>query len=759
MRLLSRIFLSLLTVVSLFSLPLAGAAAGVLPERGSFFSVQSRQSETISEGVVMLEYTLELSDGQVRLVVLQVDLKNPYIKIESLLGANNTLDSTQQVSKMAERSGAVAAINSGFFIMTQGKPLGMVVRDGELIASPNMRNDMPAFALSMDKQPLMNFFQFSGEVKAGNGSVFPLYGVNKLLYNMEDGSLSDTNRLNLYNRNWGEYSRGGLDTLFPDVVETVVQNNIVTKQVVSGDPLQIPANGYVLWGHGDAAKFMLENMKVGKSVKLTYNTTPDYKKLKLSAGSNSFLVQNGAVSPFQEELKGKNSRTAVAASDNGRYLYLVAVEKSDQSRGLEQRELAQLLVAMGAEMALNLDGGGSTTMVAKRLGESWLTNIVQPSGGWQRPVTDSLGIFSTAPRGAPSGLVVDGPGFVLAGTDNNNYTVKGYDSHFYPWQPTSLNWQAVGDGDVVNGVFTAGSGGDVNIEVTSGTVKGTKTVHVIGAGEIKGLRVEPAAIKADSNQPVILTFSVETKDGQIWPLETRYVTIQATTGTVSGGVFTPPGPDGSRGVLEATYQGLTVQIPVYTDSMFNDTEDNWADEQINELAALGIIKGYEDGTYRPDEPVTRAQLVSLLARLFQWPSVGTQFYFEDSVPEWAQEAVNAAVAQGVVSGYPDRTFLPNRPVTRAEVSVILDRAIKFPAVNAGLLFDDTAIPGADEELDFIDAGSIPDWATASMSKVVSAGIMRGYEDGTIKPGANLTRAEIAALIKRLIESKYVKVEQ
>ncbi|MCG9966447.1 S-layer homology domain-containing protein [Pelotomaculum terephthalicicum JT] len=742
MKMIMRVTLSLLTVAILFCLVTASADAGVLPVRGSFFSVQSRQMETVGEGVALIDYSLDLQGDPVRMAVLQVDLKNPYVKIEGLIGSDGTLESTQQVSKMAERSGAVAAINAGFFIMAQGKPLGMIVKDGKLVSSPIIRDDMPVFALGMDGRPLMDFFQFNGEVKAGNGAVFPLFGVNKPLYNMEYGGLSDTDHLTLYDRNWGQYSRGGNDEL-PGAVEIVVENNVATKQVVAGAPLPIPANGYILWGHGAAADFMSENMPVGSRVKVSYQTTPAFEKIEVSTGSNSFLVQGGKVAAFQEELKGNNSRTAVASSDSGRFLYLVAVEKSSRSRGLEQEELAELLVAMGVETALNLDGGGSTTMVAKHLGDTDISNIVQPKEGWQRPVTDGLGIFNTAPPGEPAGLIINGPDVVLAGTDSS-YTVKGYDTHFYPWQPQNLSWRANGGGNAVNGIFSAGSGGDVVIEVTSGTVKGTKKVHVIGSDEIKALQVEPAVIKAGSGQPVTLTFSILTRDGQVLPLEARYVTVHASTGTVNNGIFYP-GKDDGKGVLAASYQGLTVQVPIRAASLFKDTVDNWAEEQINELAESGIIKGYEDGTYRPAEPVTRAQIVALLARLQQWPPGEEQPNFKDKVPDWARDAVAAAVARGVVSGYADRTFQPDRPVTRAEVSVILDHAINFAGKETGL--------------DFKDAGIVPDWARASMARVVSAGIIRGYEDGSLKPGANLTRAEIAVLITRLIELNYVKVEQ
>lgn len=747
MRMISKIILSaLVAFFLLLNGTVATAGASVLPQQGSFYSVQDRQAQTISEGVMLIDYVLKIQGQSVKMSVMQIDLSNPYVKIEGLIGSDDeTLGGTQQVSKMAERTGAVAAINAGFFIMGQGKPLGMIVKDGELFASPIIRDDMPGFALTSTKQPLMDFFQFDGQVSNARGDVFPLFGVNKLLYNLENGRLSDYDHLTLYNRHWGTYSRGGVaESEFTDVVETVVENNIVTKQVVDGEPVLIPANGYVLWGHGLAAEFMLEYLPVGTRVTAKYQTTPAFDKLKLSTGGNSFLVQGGAVAPFQEEIKGKNSRTAVATSNNDKTLYFIAVEKSTHSRGLEQTELAELLVDMKVETALNLDGGGSTTMVAKRLGDDALSNIVQPESGWHRSVTDSLAIFNTAPRGTAAGILINGPDFVLAGTDNSVYAAKGYDTHFYPWRLSNVNWSVQGDASITNGVLTANKGGDVIIEAASGTITGTKTVHVIGTDEIKELQVSPAIIKLEEDsQPVTLTFKIITHSGQEWPLETRYLDIYSTTGTISDGIFTPD-PELNTGTIVVQYQDLTVQVPVRISNSFEDVQDNWAAEEINELASAGIIQGYEDGTYRPSEPVTRVQMVALLSRLMQWPSVEGELQFIDDIPDWAREDVLSAVTFGVVNGYPDQTFLPNRPVTRAEVAVILERAI--------------AIGGVSIQLDFEDVNDIPDWAAVAMAKLVAVEIMQGYEDGTIRPRSDLTRAEIAALIARLMESNYVKVE-
>lgn len=734
--------LSFLFVFIVFFIAAGLAAAAELPDQGPFYRVIERQSETISEGVTLTSYNLKLNGRPVKIAVLRLDLNNPYLKIGSLVGADGTLAKTQTVAKMAASAGAVAAVNGGFFILDQGKPLGMIVRDGELLSSPVMRNDMPVFALDMDKNPAAGFYKFSGEVKAANGATFPLFGLNKLLYTLEDGSISDTEHLTMYDSSWGPAGRGS-DGL-GEAVEAIVENGVVKKIVdVSDEPQPIPSNGCILRGYGSAAEFISENLKVGSKVKVTFRTIPDYRELILSTGSNSYLVRRGAVAPFQENLKGQNARTAAAFAENGEILYFVSVEKSAYSTGVEQIEMARLLVALGAQEAVNLDGGGSTAMVAKHLGNTELSLVTKPKDGWQRSVPDAIGIFNTAPRGVPAGLVIDGPDTVLART-SASYSVKGYDSHFYPWQPRTYSMSVTGGGSISGNVFTAGDGGSVVIEAVSSGAKGTKQVQVVGASQIKALRVDPVSIKANPGETIPLVFNVEALDGRVFPLDVKYIAVRTTIGKVKGSNFVA-GDTRGTGVLEADYNGFTIKVPVRVGSLFSDTENNWADAQINELAEAGIIQGYEDGTYRPAEPVTRAQVVTLLARLLEWPLEGGKLSFADEVPSWARPAVAAAIKRGVVKGYPDNRFLPNRPVTRAEISVILNNCIEFPPSLSPPVFN--------------DSGSIPGWANKAMSRVVSAGIIRGYEGDVLKPGANVTRAEMAVLIKRLIGYNYVKVDQ
>ncbi|MCL5040744.1 MAG: S-layer homology domain-containing protein [Firmicutes bacterium] len=161
---------------------------------------------------------------------------------------------------------------------------------------------------------------------------------------------------------------------------------------------------------------------------------------------------------------------------------------------------------------------------------------------------------------------------------------------------------------------------------------------------------------------------------------------------------------------------------------------------------MQVVHGYPDGTFRPEERVTRAEMACLLARALKLASGDEdELVFEDNagIPVWAKGAVAAAVKEGLLKGYPQPggglSFGAERPVTRAELAVLVARVVEKklgPVPEAPLLFS--------------DAGDIPSWAREAIGLVVTEGILGGYPDKTLRPGHYVTRAEAATVILRLL---------
>ena len=125
-------------------------------------------------------------------------------------------------------------------------------------------------------------------------------------------------------------------------------------------------------------------------------------------------------------------------------------------------------------------------------------------------------------------------------------------------------------------------------------------------------------------------------------------------------------------------QATQAQTPAFSDV----PADYWAHDYIQGLAKSNVISGFGDGTFRPNEPVTRAQFAAILRQAFLQSQPPTAQAFRD-VPAgyWATGAIASARSAGFLSGYPDNTFKPNDRILRVQALVSLANGLKYPAGN------------------------------------------------------------------------------
>ncbi|MBP1963780.1 S-layer homology domain-containing protein [Paenibacillus aceris] len=171
---------------------------------------------------------------------------------------------------------------------------------------------------------------------------------------------------------------------------------------------------------------------------------------------------------------------------------------------------------------------------------------------------------------------------------------------------------------------------------------------------------------------------------------------------------------------------------------FSDTKGHWAEKSIIELVQKGSINGYPDGTFKPNENITRAEFVSMIVKAFNLKEqVGK--VFADTSSHWAKSFIATAASQGIVNGYTDTTFGPDDSISREQMAAIIVRAAQINSVA--------------EATAYTDNSEISEWAKAAISTANSARLMNGYEDGTIRPKGNTTRAEAATVILRALTFK------
>ncbi|OPX84346.1 MAG: Cellulosome-anchoring protein precursor [Pelotomaculum sp. PtaB.Bin104] len=181
---------------------------------------------------------------------------------------------------------------------------------------------------------------------------------------------------------------------------------------------------------------------------------------------------------------------------------------------------------------------------------------------------------------------------------------------------------------------------------------------------------------------------------------------------------------------------------------YNDMQEHWAGDTVQRLAAAGIISGYEDYNFRPENTVSRAECAVMLMRAVGSGDVSSDlsaaFADRAEIPAWAVNHVAEAVQSGLIKGYPGEAgavfFRPDGSVTRAEWAAIVSRVkVKTELVD-------------NQDIVFSDQEQIPGWAAGEIKLAVQKGLITGYPDGTFKPENKVTRAEAATIVARLLDN-------
>lgn len=170
-------------------------------------------------------------------------------------------------------------------------------------------------------------------------------------------------------------------------------------------------------------------------------------------------------------------------------------------------------------------------------------------------------------------------------------------------------------------------------------------------------------------------------------------------------------------------------------SSFSDIKGHWAEEYIAFCSKKGMIKGYDDNTYRPQANITRAETAALLVRLFGLKEISSQIFTDVPSGSWYGAFVAAAYENDIIQG-DNGMYRPDEKISRQDIAVMLNRAL----TKRGISLSGTAVFG--------DSSYISDYAKESVGVLASNGVING-SDGKFRPLDNLTRAEAAALIYRV----------
>ncbi|KAB1145422.1 phosphodiester glycosidase family protein [Streptomyces luteolifulvus] len=366
----------------------------------------------IAPGVTYRHYDIQAAKGLTHAHVLSVDLRDRRIRVDLLYPGAVAARGT--VSRLADTQGAVAGVNGDFFnitetqhpgveatgaavgpAVTQGRALKAAVPDGQRFGPrlPPGTNTRNVIGVGTDRRARLDSLSLDGYVGTSEGRL-TLGGLNQ--YALPVGSVG------AFTSTWGSASRVratcGTDTdraapCSTDTYEVTVRHGRVVSTANHPGSGPIARGTTVLVGR-EAGAQRLRKLAKGAAVTVWHRLVASSSWIPYRFALGGYPVLRGG-----RPLPGLDNatsavRTAVGIADRGRRLLLFAVDGAPEYRsGLTIAEVAEALRDLGSAEAFSLDGGGSTTLVARAPGADAVTVRNHPSGGVERPVPNGIGVF------------------------------------------------------------------------------------------------------------------------------------------------------------------------------------------------------------------------------------------------------------------------------------------------------------------------------------------------------------------------------
>ena len=183
---------------------------------------------------------------------------------------------------------------------------------------------------------------------------------------------------------------------------------------------------------------------------------------------------------------------------------------------------------------------------------------------------------------------------------------------------------------------------------------------------------------------------------------------------------------------------------------FRDLKSHWSEKIVKQLIDKEIISGYEDGTFRPNNSITRAEFSTILRKSVDVKKVVGNA-FDDTKDHWGQEIITTLVSNGIIdeNEYKDDKFLPDKKITRVEMAKMIVRALDL---------DEKAKEYNGKYTGFADNEDMKDENKGYINMAAQYKIISGYDDKTFKPTGEATRAEASTMIKNFLDRKDNKEE-
>ncbi|WP_167538508.1 phosphodiester glycosidase family protein [Streptomyces albofaciens] len=387
----------------------SGVAAGATATHGG--APRLGPAVGVAPGVTYRAFDVAVGRGTAHGHLVEVDLTDRRVRVDLLYPG--AVGARSPVSRLADARAAVAAVNADFFNISEaqhpgveatGAPVGPAIAAGRHLkaAVPDGQRFGPALppgtdtrdviGVGYDRRARLDRLSLRGSALTADGAL-PLKGLNQYAL--------PVNGIGAFTDKWGTTSRVratcGTDTDRAAPCSTETYEVTVRRGRVAG-VAQIPGRGGIargttaLVGREEGAR-QLRKLHVGDPVRISHRLTAR-RPVPLRFAVGGFPIVRDA-----EPLAGLDTvtpavRTSAGVGAHGRRLLLLALDGAPGRAGMTVRELADLMDRLGARDAVNLDGGGSSTLVTREPGSPGATVRNHPSGGAERPVPNAIGVFA-----------------------------------------------------------------------------------------------------------------------------------------------------------------------------------------------------------------------------------------------------------------------------------------------------------------------------------------------------------------------------
>ena len=791
----------------------------------------SEEKLEISPQVYHIKQKFAGSTTQQSINILDVNLNSTYTNVEvGLPTPFNSLKTTSTIASTYNKQGyrVVGAVNASYF--SSAGPVNLIAIDNKImnygILGQNTESPTQqpvAFGIGKDGKAIIDYYRTSMTFTL-NGQTFPIDFINS-------GNVSGKTILHTIDKQ----KTGGWPGLELVFTESEVKSNDLhfgqkfTAKLASktiGDST-IPKDGFVISIPDVAMQDQLKAIPDGTVAEISIQIDPKWQDADFILAAGPLLVKDGkqeiSMPTNTSFSSGANPRTAVAVDATGKRLMLVTVDGrlKGHSTGTSLTTLSNYLISMGATAAINLDGGGSTTMLARQPGYYSPVLVNKPSGGSERAVSAILQVVNTAPQGNPKGIFVKSIGEQVPGSKVTMQMNGAYDEYLNPLYltPDMLTWRVEGNVGVMDGAtFTATNAGTGKI---IGSYKGVETSIPVTVRDLTGKPYALDSFDSLSNWKGSAARSTATLSLASWgepfregkssfklsydftvgesgtkaayAIANTPVPILSTPDHIGLWVYGDGNPNwlramivdgaGAKHTIDFTEEGglnftgwkyVKAKIPanlsgpfkfervyvvqtdmnkltkgtVYFDQLqavyakdyvaptYTDVSDSyWAAGAISLLNETGLIKGYVDGAFKPAQTITRAEAAVIISRALNLKASKTVVYDDVKSSHYAYSAIQAVSEAGIITGREAGKFSPDGKLTRAETATILKRAYGLTG---------------ETKMSFKDL-TPAHWAYESIQTLVANELVTGYPDNTFLPNNTITRAEFATFLSRTMK--------